>query len=93
MGRPPSPNPSPEALRKRKQRQRQADRLDAMCEAAPLPPRAGIDRNPMAWWVNRGTSRLVLEPVWVPKGDEKAIQFAASRLRKAARIPESEVPE
>lgn len=37
--------------------------------------------------------RLVPALVYVPKGDEKAIEFAAARLRKAARISEDEVPE
>lgn len=37
--------------------------------------------------------RLVRVSVWVPKSDEKAMRLAAERFRRAARIPESEVPE
>lgn len=37
--------------------------------------------------------RLVCLTLWVPKGDEKALQTHAQKLRHMARIPESEVPE
>lgn len=90
MGRPRMPDSevTPGALLKRKQRERMRNaEMGEFIELAPgesLPP-------PVLRLAE--TARLVLKPVWIPKGDEKAIEFAAQRLRKAARIPESEVPD
>lgn len=81
MGRKPIPNPSAATLRKRKQR---GTRL----VATPAPERPALDA-----LIAKAVPRLVPVTVHVPPQDVKAIQLAAERFRRIARIPDSEVPE
>lgn len=88
-GRPRSENPSPAALRKREQRERRKMMKTALSAVVAQPATAGYCPAERL----RETTRLALVEVWVPKTDVQVIQKTAERLRKASRIPESEVPE
>lgn len=89
MPRPRKPDDqvTPAALAKRRQRERKAGKLlRPILDAVDVTCVDGFT-------VVTETSRLVLHSNWIPKGDEKAADVFAQRLRKAARIPETEVPE
>lgn len=94
MGRPPIENPSAKTLARREQRKRKQRRMAVLDDSGDVTPEqwgrveAIIARAP-----EKTPSRLVPVTVYVPPQDVKAALLFAARMRKAARIPESEVPE